>query len=156
MGVSYEKQYEIFICSGVDGQVFKPVKVTGLLSKDKSLKPLKTKLWDKKDFNINLEIVDSEKVRELQKILAESLQKQIDEFYEKVEKAIENIFRNYLTPPIKGEITKGKIRWRGVKCSLWQEQSDGSKAWIGIVQRDTIIFANGQKMPYKDYLQLYK
>jgi hypothetical protein len=109
MGVSYDKQSGIFICSGVDGQVFKPVKVTGLLSKDKSLKHLKTKFWDKKDFNINLEIVDSEKVRELQKILAENLQKQIDEFYEKVEKAIENIFRNYLTPPIKGELLRVKL-----------------------------------------------
>ena len=31
------------------------------------------------------------------------------------ESKLENALRTLVTPPIKGEITKGKLQWRGVK-----------------------------------------
>lgn len=37
------------------------------------------------------------------------------------EKWLEDICRNHVTPPIKGEITYGKIRWRGLSLGVFPE-----------------------------------
>ena len=38
----------------------------------------------------------------------------ISEYTEKINSFIETQVREHSTPPIKGEITKGKIKWRGI------------------------------------------
>lgn len=38
-----------------------------------------------------------------------------DHISEKVEKHIEQILRTKANPPIRGKITKGKVKWRGIK-----------------------------------------
>lgn len=43
------------------------------------------------------------------------------------DKFIENILRNHVNPPIKGEITKGKIKWRGLEIV---NDMNHSKLWI--------------------------
>lgn len=43
------------------------------------------------------------------------------------EKFIEDILRNHVKPPIKGEITKGKIKWRGLTI---YNDIGYSKLWV--------------------------
>ena len=46
---------------------------------------------------------------------------------QKMNEWAEDILRNYAQPPIKGEITKGKIRWRGIrKCEMPNPQKPSS------------------------------
>ena len=42
----------------------------------------------------------------------------------KMNEWVEDILRNYAQPPIKGEITRGKIRWRGIRrCEMPDPQN---------------------------------
>ena len=66
-----------------------------------------------------------------------------EEFNKKVYEYVEHIVRNYVTPPIKGEITKGKMRWRGL--SLAWTTTDNGRAFIGVKQRNTLITLDGKK-----------
>lgn len=54
--------------------------------------------------------------------LAEMLAEQ---FHQKValsrERWMEDILRNYATPPVKGEITAGKLKWRGIRLCIKTE-----------------------------------
>lgn len=63
-----------------------------------------------------------------------SYRKQIDD-------AIENILRNHVTPPIKGEITKSKLKWRGITSTVFS-----NNGFVGILQRDILITINGYKI----------
>ena len=60
---------------------------------------------------------------------------------------IEYILRNYVTPTIKGEITKSKLKWRGI-CSL-AYSSDEIYNFLGIIQRGFLIDINGDKTKLK-------
>lgn len=48
-----------------------------------------------------------------------------EQFHQKValsrEKWMEDILRNYATPPVKGEITAGKLKWRGIRLCVKAE-----------------------------------
>lgn len=82
----------------------------------------------------------------------EALQKQTDQ----LNRQLETICHNYLDPPIKGEITKGKLRWRGVKGIVQQRQTTPngfSLVFLGVIQRDTLITPTGVKVPYKPNTQ---
>ena len=74
------------------------------------------------------------------------------------EKRIEFILRNYVTPVIKGKITKGKLRWRGISIvesekSFTCENGTLSIRWYEFVkQRDNIIFKDGTKLKYIDFI----
>ena len=55
---------------------------------------------------------------------------------ERTARTLEWYCKNFSDPPIKGEITKGKIKWRGLKlCS--RAESNYTKHWIE--QRGKII-----------------
>jgi len=41
----------------------------------------------------------------------------------------ENVLRTTVTPPIKGEITKGKLNWRGIKV-VHQQEGLNSCYWL--------------------------
>lgn len=82
----------------------------------------------------------------------EAMQKQTDQ----LNRQFETICHNYLDPPIKGEITKGKLLWRGVKGIVQQRQATPngfSLIFLGIIQRDTLITPTGVKVPYKPNAQ---
>lgn len=51
------------------------------------------------------------------------------DFYMQVENAIEYILRNHVTPPIKGEITKSKLKWRGITSIVFRDND-----FVGIQQ----------------------
>lgn len=54
------------------------------------------------------------------------------------DETIEYILRNKIDNPIKGEITKDKIRWRGIKNLCYCEGE-----FIGVEQRDKVVGVNG-------------
>ena len=75
---------------------------------------------------------------------------------DQLNRQLETICHNYLDPPIKGEITKGKLRWRGVKGIVQQRQTTPngfSLVFLGVIQRDTLITPTGVKVPYKPNAQ---
>ena len=55
---------------------------------------------------------------------------------------LEKILRNYVTPPVKGEITKGKLRWRGLSVARYNGNI------VGVIQRNVLITADGIKVPF--------
>lgn len=59
-------------------------------------------------------------VREVAKAHLEAVQKKINEIFEYA-------LRNVAVPPIKGKITKGKIRWRGI--TLVQKNGYPQSEW---------------------------
>lgn len=63
---------------------------------------------------------------------------------EETEKKVLHICHNYVTPPIKGEITRGKVRWRGLKLAYGND-GDRGYAFLGIIQRGWLIFPDGHR-----------
>lgn len=85
--------------------------------------------------------------------MADMMQRQLSD---QLNRQLETICHNYLDPPIKGEITKGKLRWRGVKGIVQQRQATPNGftlVFLGIIQRDTLITPTGVKVPYKPNAQ---
>lgn len=54
----------------------------------------------------------------------------------KHDEILETALRTMAEPPIKGEITKGKIRWRGIRLCT---QNDGLKSYTWLEQRGRLI-----------------
>lgn len=53
------------------------------------------------------------------------------ELVKKQEEFLEDVLRNRAVPPIKGEITKGKIRWRGLSIYQIKPNLSGvQKIWV--------------------------
>lgn len=107
------------------------------------------------DFSFNLDIMLSESKEEMKAIkelLYKDVEKQLGEFYAKVWEMVEHIMQNYVTPPIKGEITKGKVRWRNLQI-VWQE-TDSYDAFVGIRQRDMLILPDGKKIPWDNLVNI--
>lgn len=65
--------------------------------------------FNKIDFD-NSFLMNSDELKELDYLQNQIVEQQIIQ----IEKFVENILRNHVHPVIKGEITKGKIRWRGI------------------------------------------
>lgn len=62
-------------------------------------------------------------MQELQsKLMAEAIKKE-DEF-------IEKYVRENATPKIKGKITKGKLKWRGIKLCQFHDNNNGTLKWV--------------------------
>ena len=118
--------------------------------------PKKTDWKLPEDFSCEFEIKLTEQNKEQMKVLTDMILddniKRLQEFYDKVEKLVEHILRNYVTPPIKGEITRGKVRWRGLQI-VWQEYGM-EKAFVGVRQRDVLILPNGKKIPWGSLVNL--
>lgn len=100
-------------------------------------------------FDLKLTEEDRKQMKLIENLLFEETSRQLEEFYKKVDKMVEIMLRNYVTPPIKGEITKGKIRWRGLRI-VWQK-IDTYDAFVGIRQRDVLILPNGDKIPWNNF-----
>lgn len=68
------------------------------------------------------------------------------------EESIERILRNKIDKPIKGEITIGKLRWRGIKNLAFYKDE-----FIGVIQRDKVIGVDGEvKFPLDPIKVKYK
>ena len=76
------------------------------------------------------------KMRELQEILYKDVERQMKEYSEKIWAFIENDLRTRVKPIIKGEITAGKIRYRGLRLLYAENGYD----FIGILQRNKTLY----------------
>lgn len=61
----------------------------------------------------------------------------INNMNQEIESDIERVLRSNVVPPIKGEITKGKLQWRGISSVVYVV---GQIYPIGIMQRGKIIY----------------
>ena len=68
--------------------------------------------------------------------LADVISSFIQEQQKKEEEIFTTALRTMAEPPIKGEITKGKIRWRGIRIV---QQNDGFKYTKWLEQRGKLI-----------------
>lgn len=108
----------------------------------------------KATFDIKLTEEDRKQMKLIENLLFEETSRQLENFYKKVDKMVEIMLRNYVTPPIKGEITKGKVRWRGLRI-VWQK-TNTYDAFVGIRQRDVLILPNGDKIPWNNFEKIEK
>lgn len=155
MGEDYEQiAISIFtqdgkkVASGIQASCLKPC--GDLPKKIEWKKPLDFSC----DFEIKLTEKNKEEMKAIQELLSNEMERQLSEFYDKVWKIAENIMRNYVTPPIKGEITKGKVKWRGLQL-VWQK-TDTYDAFVEIRQRDVLILPDGKKIPWSSLENIYE
>lgn len=64
----------------------------------------------------------------------EEVENQLSSYLDSLENEIKYLLRNVIDKPIKGEITKGKLRWRGINTIVYQYGIP-----IGIMQRGNVI-----------------
>lgn len=150
----YKKQFQVSIFSK-DGKKV----ASGITNADCQMpcRELPKKIdWKKfDDFKFEFEMKQSkEEMENIQEFLINETERLLSEFYAKVNEAFEKIVRNYVTPPIKGEITKGKVRWRGLQM-VWQ-RTGGFDAFVGIRQRDVLILPDGKKIPWSSLENIYE
>lgn len=75
--------------------------------------------------------------------------KQVLSCIAEINQQIEFMLRHCVTPVIKGEITKGKIKWRGITIELLTQSDDVTK-----VQLEYVLKQRGQIIKFNplDYL----
>jgi hypothetical protein len=86
---------------------------------------------------------DKKEFERLQRKMAREIEKQISEYHKVLEPEIEKILRTRVKPPIKGEITKGKVKWRGLSL-VWAREG---VEILGVGQRGILYCVDG-----KDYI----
>lgn len=59
----------------------------------------------------------------------DAIGKSLREHFKKKDAFFEEILRTHATPPIKGEITPGKIKWRGIQIRV-QVQGTRITEWL--------------------------
>lgn len=111
-----------------------------------NIRPIHKKI----DFDFEVKVVDEELID----AITDNFKRGYEEFMKRVEEAVLNICHNFIDPPIKGEITKSKLRCRGIKYLVWQEVPEHGLAFVGVQQRDTLVTIDGQKIPYSHFLNL--
>lgn len=77
----------------------------------------------------------SKELKYIAKLAREELSKQIAQYIKVEERIILYMLRHQVDPPIKGEITKGKIKWRGLSIARLQKDN----TFLGILQRGKFI-----------------
>lgn len=64
------------------------------------------------------------------------IEKEVSSFIKKRDEIFEKALRENAVPPVKGEITKGKLKWRGIRIA---QKSNGFKITYSIQQRGVNI-----------------
>ncbi len=89
-----------------------------------------------KPLEMNLEIKMTDDAKEV----LETLMKEFNQYQSDMRKAmnawIDDCVRTRVVPPIKGKITRGKVKWRGLSLCYGQ---DGS--FLGILQRQKTLYS---------------
>lgn len=84
-------------------------------------------------FNIKAE---SSAIGNIFKTLSDKIQEEIIEQYKELDLRMEYALRNKIDKPIKGEITKGKLKWRGIRIGVFHNDGDVGYA---LLQRGAIV-----------------
>lgn len=80
--------------------------------------------------------VESSATGDIFKTLRDEIHGKIAEQYKELDLRIEYALRNKIDKPIKGEITKGKLKWRGITLGVFR--GDGYIAY-SLLQRGNVI-----------------
>ena len=107
---------------------------------------------NKKEFKIDFEFQETDELNKFRKLMNQQYDEAMQKFYAEIEVAIENILRNHVTPPIQGDITPTKLRWRGIKGNVFVRDENEQLSWVGLIQRDDIIFSDGRRMLFNDFV----
>jgi hypothetical protein len=105
-----------------------------------TVKPVDIELERRNKLDVELStfiLQTKEEREEMEKLLAREFTTSYREFRAKVWEWCEQTMRTKVKPVIKGEITRGKIKWRGLKF-IWTEDGLG---FIGILQHDKVLFS---------------
>lgn len=70
------------------------------------------------------------------KTLSDKIHEEMAEYYKELDLRIEYALRNKIDKPIKGEITKGKLKWRGIRIGVFHNDGDVGYA---LLQRGAIV-----------------
>lgn len=80
--------------------------------------------------------VESSKIKDVFKTLTDKIHEEIAAKYKELDLRIEYALRNKINKPIKGEITKGKLKWRGIRLGVFHNDGDVGYA---LLQRGAIV-----------------
>lgn len=80
--------------------------------------------------------VESSATGDIFKTLSDKIYEEIAEYYKELDLRIEYALRNKIDKPIKGEITKGKLKWRGIRLGVYK--SDECVGYA-LLQRGAIV-----------------
>ena len=82
---------------------------------------------------------------ELTNIMARDIQESLNEFYRQCYNVAEVLMRTVVMPPIKGKVTIGKIRHRGLRMAFGHDSN--GLVFYGLVQRGKILYTPvGEKL----------
>lgn len=95
----------------------------------------------KSNKNHNVMAWDKKETADLNNIMFGVVEDQVKSHYEQIEADIDFILRSKIEKPIKGEITKGKLRWRGIEGIAY----DTNNNFIGIIQRGKLVSKQKRK-----------
>lgn len=70
------------------------------------------------------------------KTFSDKIHEEMAEYYKELDLRIEYALRNKIDKPIKGEITKGKLKWRGISLGVFR--GDGCVGY-SLLQRGNVI-----------------
>lgn len=118
----------------IDGKEIGPITGTSA-----ALTPAAESEWEPRPATLSFAVKVRKETNEALKRLHEEIAKQRAEMIREVNAWVEDCLRTRVTPPIKGEITKGKIRNRGLALCYGP---DGE--FIGVLQhRQTLYHVDG-------------
>lgn len=118
----------------IDGKEIGPITGTSA-----ALTPAAESEWEPRPATLSFTVKGRKETNEALKRLHEEIAKQRAEMIREVNAWVEDCLRTRVTPPIKGEITKGKIRNRGLALFYGP---DGE--FIGVLQhRQTLYHVDG-------------
>lgn len=80
--------------------------------------------------------VESSATGDIFKTLRDEIHERISEQYKELDLRIEYALRNKIDKPIKGEITKGKLKWRGITLGVYKSNECVGYA---LLQRGAIV-----------------
>ena len=125
----------------------KPMKFVAKADVRKFYNPIKSK-----QLQMTFNLTDDETIKNARKLIDETLAEQRRQAAMKLNETIEKMLRNYVTPPIVGEITKGKLRYRGIRIAVEEETHN----FIGLIQHGRIlILPDGRKIEPEDWKKYF-
>lgn len=93
--------------------------------------------------------IDETKTREILDDMINAISEEWIRRNKSMNEILSYMLRHQVTPPIKGEITKGKIRWRGLKIVMLHPEG----TFMGLQQRDKLITPDWAKIKMKHELE---
>lgn len=88
------------------------------------------------EYYFNVTMKSSSATEDIFRTLTSKMSEELAEKCKKLDLRIEYALRNKIDKPIKGEITKGKLKWRGIRLGVFR--GDGYTAY-NLLQRGNVI-----------------